>query len=237
MALITCEALSLGYEGGTVVSDLSFTVEKGDYLCIIGENGSGKSTLIRALLGLKEVSRGKIRYGDGFSRQGIGYLPQQTLVQRDFPATVTEIVCTGFLNRKRFSFFYSEKEKKEAADIMDKLSVSSYKEKSYKALSGGQQQRVLLARALCAAKDLLLLDEPTVGLDPLMSATLYRVIQQLNREGLTIIMVTHDMEAALRYASHILHLHKDTSFFGTKEEYDHCQVCAQFLDEGETPHD
>ena len=237
MALITCASLSLGYEGKTVVSDLTFQVEKGDYLCIIGENGSGKSTLIRALLGLKEVSRGEIRYGDGFSRQGIGYLPQQTLIQRDFPATVTEIVRTGFLNRKRFSFFYSEEEKEKANGIMDKLSVSPYKSSSYKALSGGQQQRVLLARALCAAKDLLLLDEPTAGLDPLMSSTLYRMIEQLNHEGLTIIMVTHDMDAALRYASHILHLHKDTSFFGTREEYDHCQVCAQFLDGEEQTND
>ena len=220
MAQIVCENLSLGYEGKIVTGGVNFEVNKGDYLCIVGENGTGKSTLMKALLRLKMPESGTITLGEGLTQKEIGYLPQQTPMQRDFPASVREIVMTGFLGNMGFRPFYSREEKAKAAKIMKKLGISELSGACYRDLSGGQQQRVLLARALCATEKMLLLDEPVAGLDPKVTAELYTLIRRLNREEkITIIMISHDMEMALEDASHVLHLSNEPLFFGKKEDY------------------
>ena len=219
MALITCEHVCLGYDGQTVLRDVNFTVSRGDLLCVVGENGSGKSTLIKGLLGLKAPEQGSITLGDGLVRNEIGYLPQQTVVQKDFPAAVREIVLSGCQGRCGSRPFYNKKEKKLAVDAMEKMQITQLARRCYRELSGGQQQRVLLARALCATQKMLLLDEPVSGLDPKVTAEMYTFIEKLNREdGITVIMISHDVAAAARYASHILHI-GDTVFFGTKADY------------------
>lgn len=228
--LLKCEKLCLGYEGSVVAENLNFTVSSGDYLYILGENGSGKSTLIKALLGLKPQLSGEIDLCGDVGRNEIGYLPQQTIVQRDFPASVREIVQSGCINRCGLRPFYNKAEKKLAADMMKKLEISDLANRCYRELSGGQQQRVLLARALCAAKKMILLDEPVTGLDPKASAEMYELIESLNKkDGMTVIMVSHDMNAAVKYASHILHLGGKQLFFGTKNDYMNSKIGRAFL--------
>ena len=216
--VLSCEDVTLGYEHKPLLEHLSLTVRAGDYLCIVGENGSGKSTLLRSLLGLLSPLAGKIDCPA--QRAGrLGYLPPQTPTQRDFPATVTEAVLSGFSNR-RTRFFYTSEEKSKALMNLGKLGVLELKDKCYRELSGGQQQRVLLARALCAANDLLILDEPVTGLDPASMQDLYKTLRYLNeREGMAIIMVTHDMENALREAKHILSFDRRGCFYGTVGEF------------------
>lgn len=218
MSLLEVENLALGYEGRTVAEGISFKVESGDYLCVIGENGSGKSTLIKTLLGLKAPLSGKILTGEGLKPNGIGYLPQQTGHQSDFPASVKEIVMSGFAGAAGFRPFFTAAQKSEALDNMRKLGIENIAGRCYRELSGGQQQRVLLARALCAANKMLLLDEPVSGLDPNAAEEMYSVIEELNKEGMTIIMISHDIGASLKYATHILSLSEDV-FFGTSREY------------------
>ena len=237
MALIKVSGVSLGYEGKAIVTDLDFEVSKGDYLCIVGENGSGKSTLMKTLLGQKNVVSGKIEFGDGLKQNEIGYLPQQTPVQKDFPASVKEIVYSGCLNGCGLRPFYSKEQKKRANDIMDKLGISNLASCCYRELSGGQQQRVLLARALCATKKLLVLDEPVAGLDPVVTKNLYRLISDINNEGTTVIMVSHDIHAAIEFASHILHIGNKPLFFGTKEDYKTSDGCHCFICDGGHEHD
>ena len=218
MSLLEVENLALGYEGRTVAEGISFRVEKGDYLCVVGENGSGKSTLIKTLLGLNAPISGSIKRGDGLKAQGIGYLPQQTVHQRDFPASVKEIVMSGFAGAAGLRPFFSAAQKAAALDNMRKLGIENIAGRCYRELSGGQQQRVLLARALCAADKMLLLDEPVSGLDPNASEEMYSVIERLNKDGMTVIMISHDIAAALRYATHILSVGEEI-FFGTAVEY------------------
>ncbi len=218
MEQITCKDLNLGYDGHVVARDISFSVNKGDYLCIVGENGSGKSTLMKTILGLLSPVSGKILTGENLKQTMIGYLPQQNEFQKDFPASVEEIVLSGFQARMGLRPFYTKEEKKEARENMEQLKIADLMKKSYKELSGGQRQRVLLCRALCATKDCLLLDEPVSGLDPGATVLMYKLIEELHKEGITIIMISHDVEAAVKYASHILHISKN-SFYGTKEEY------------------
>ncbi len=232
MALINVNSVSLGYEGKAIVTNLNFSVNKGDYLCIVGENGSGKSTLMKTLLGQKNVLNGKIDFSDGLKQNEIGYLPQQTQVQKDFPASVKEVVLSGCLNSCGIRPFYSKSQKKRAADIMEKLDISGLAGCCYRELSGGQQQRVLLARALCATKKLLVLDEPVAGLDPVVTKNLYRLISDLNKEGITIIMVSHDIHAAIEFATHILHIGNKPLFFGTKEDYKNSDGCHCFICDG-----
>ncbi len=221
MAQLTCQDLSVGYEGEIVLQGLDFAVHAGDYLCIVGENGSGKSTLMKTLLGLQPPLGGRVLMGDGLTANSIGYLPQQTVVQKDFPASVREIVRSGCQARCGRHPFYSRAEKRLAADAMDKMQISALAGRCYRDLSGGQQQRVLLARALCATQAMLLLDEPVSGLDPRVTAEMYRLIAELNqRDKITILMISHDIAAAVRYASHILHI-GETVFFGTTQEYLH----------------
>ena len=219
MALITCSGLVPGYDGQGVAQPMTFTVNQGDYLCIVGENGSGKSTLMKTLLHLQPPVEGQIVLGDGLVPGQIGYLPQQTNLQRDFPATVREIVLSGFQGQVGLRPFYRKEEKEQAYKNMARMGLTGMERRSYRNLSGGQQQRVLLARALCAAGKILLLDEPVAGLDPKVTAGMYQLVERLNRvEGITIIMISHDVEAALSYATHILHIGAH-SFFGTKEAY------------------
>jgi len=203
-----------------VVSGLSFHVNAGDYLCIVGENGSGKSTLMKTLLRLKTPMSGQLETGDGLEPNEIGYLPQQTVVQKDFPASVREVVRSGCLNRCGLRPFYNKAEKQMAEENMEKLGVAALANRCYRELSGGQQQRTLLARALCATRKILLLDEPVAGLDPKASAELYSQIAALNAEKITIIMISHDILTAVKYASHILHIGAQSPlFFGIKEDY------------------
>ncbi len=229
MALISCENLSLAYEGKTIVSDINFKVSKGDYLCIAGENGSGKTTLMKALLGLKKPASGKIIFGDGLTKKDIGYLPQQTEIQRDFPASVKEIVLSGFVGKSGLRPFYSKKEKSSAEKNMEILGIKDFGKKCYRELSGGQQQRVLLARALCATEKLLILDEPVAGLDPVVTGEMYSLIESLNKKhGITVVMVSHDISETLKYASHVLHIGNTPLFYGTSGDYLKSPVCKTF---------
>lgn len=228
MALITCQNLCLGYDGREILHNLNFTVNSGDYLCIVGENGSGKSTLMRTLLGLQPALSGYIRMGDGLKQTQIGYLPQQTPVQKDFPASVWEIVLSGCQSRSPGKPFYSKAEKELARKNMARMGITGFMGRCYRELSGGQQQRVLLARALCATQKCLLLDEPVSGLDPKVTAEMYALIRQLNREGITVIMISHDIHAAAEYASHILHIGNNI-FFGTRQEYLSNEIGRAFL--------
>ena len=217
--LIECRSLSLSYDGRAVLEGVDFTVDAGDYLCIIGENGSGKSTLVRALLGLKRQSGGEIVFGGGLSSEDVVYLPQQTGIQRDFPASVREVVLSGCLGSS-VRPFYTAADRKKAEENMKKLGILDLSRKSYRNLSGGQQQRVLLCRALCAASRLLLLDEPVAGLDPVVTGEMYALIRELNRrDGVTVIMVSHDIEAALRDSNKLLHLDRSVVYFGDTEKY------------------
>jgi len=219
MAQLTCQNLCVGYDGKPVLQDLSFQVFAGDYLCVVGENGSGKSTLMKTILGLQPPVSGRILTGDGLRKNEIGYLPQQTMVQKDFPASVREIVLSGCQGRCGSRPFYNKEEKQLALDAMDKMQITQLAKRCYRELSGGQQQRGLLARALCATRKMLLLDEPVSGLDPKVTAEMYALIEKLNCEdGITVIMISHDIAAAVQYASHILHI-GDTVFFGTKDAY------------------
>ncbi len=232
MALITCKDLSLGYDGNIIMQNLNFTVEPESYLCIVGENGSGKSTLMKTVLGLMPPASGKVLTGDGLAQNRIGYLPQQTGVQKDFPASVWEIVLSGCQSRCGMRPFYTKAEKSRAQAAMERLHINNLSGRCYRELSGGQQQRVLLARALCATEMLLLLDEPVTGLDPKASADFYQMIYDLNHDDkITVIMISHDIQATVRYATHILHI-GGTMFFGTKQEYLKSEAGRIFAAEG-----
>lgn len=233
MALITCKDVSFAYEGNVVVRNLNFEINQGDYLCVVGENGSGKSTLIKGLLRLMQPCTGSILMGNDLKANEIGYLPQQTAAQKDFPASVYEVVLSGRLNNIGIKPFYTRNDKQIAENNLVQLNISELRNKCYRELSGGQQQRVLLARALCATKKVLLLDEPVAGLDPVATQDLYRVIQKINREtGITVIMVSHDIHSAALYASHILHLKNEQVFYGTVDTYKTTEIGKSFLGGG-----
>lgn len=232
MALLTVKNLKLGYEGKTVAEGLNFTVNSGDYLCIVGVNGSGKTTLMKTILHLNPPLSGKIGTGEGLKPSEIGYLPQQTEIQRDFPASVWEIVLSGNLGHSGLRPFYTKKEKAAAKSNIEKMGITGLTKRCYRELSGGQQQRVLLARALCATSKMLLLDEPVSGLDPTVTAEMYDLIYGLNKEGITVIMISHDIKSALKYATHILQIGKD-NFFGTKEEYLKSGAAEKLCEKGE----
>ncbi len=230
MSLLTCENATFAYEGRTVLRNISFNVEKGDYLAVVGENGAGKTTLIKGLLGLKEPVSGNLSYGWGLESDQIGYLPQQTEIQRDFPASVREVVLSGCLNRLGGKAFYTRELKKLADDRLELLEIASLGNRCYRELSGGQQQRVLLARALCATRTLLILDEPVTGLDPVIARGLYDILREIRRkEEITVIMVSHDVRGAVEEADHILHIAGEVKFFGTTEDYMEDPAGAAFL--------
>jgi zinc transport system ATP-binding protein len=229
VAQISSKNVYLSYESHSVVEDLNFEVNKGDYLCIVGENGSGKSTLIKSVLGLKSTAKGHLHFGEGLKSKEIGYMPQQTTLQKDFPASVYEVVLSGCIGRKGGRIFFSKQQKKLAAENMEKLDILHLKNKCYRELSGGQQQRVLLARALCAADKMILLDEPVTGLDPVVTAEFYALLKKINKQyGITVIMVSHDLFAAVNNATHILHLKNKGSFFGETAEYLESDIYKNF---------
>ncbi len=230
MSLISAKNLTLAYDGKEVVHNLSFSVEQGDYICIIGENGSGKSTLTKALLGLIAPVSGTVEYGDGLKSSETGYLPQQTDVQKDFPASVYEIVMSGCLNSTGIFPFFNSRHKKRVVYALKKLDIENIKNHCYQQLSGGQQQRVLLARAVCATDKLLILDEPAAGLDPVITTKFYETISLLNKEeNITIVMVSHDKSAVLDYAEKILHLTDDSYIFASKKEYLESDIGKSFF--------
>ena len=233
MSQIVCRDLTLGYEGRTVSEHIHFSVETGDYLCIVGENGSGKSTLMRALLGLKSPDGGEIVFGDGLSARTIGYLPQQTEVQRDFPASVREVVRSGFAARGGLRPFYSHAERQIAETAMRQVGISALADRPIATLSGGQKQRALLARALCATDRMLLLDEPVAGLDPNAAEEMYTMIRELNRHRITVVMITHDVGAVLKYATKVLHMGRTPRFFACVEEYRNSECFPLREEEGE----
>ena len=229
MPQLICKDVSLGYDGHVILSGLNFSVNAGDYLCIVGENGSGKSTLMKTILGLQKSLGGEIAFGDGLLANEIGYLPQQTAVQKDFPATVWEIVLSGCQARAGRRPFYSKEDKELAKKNMETMGITPFSKRCYRELSGGQQQRVLLARALCATRRLLLLDEPVSGLDPKVTLEMYQLIRKLNaEEQVSVIMISHDIAAAVRYATHILHIGQDV-FFGPTEDYLQTPMAQRFL--------
>ncbi len=218
MVQIVCDKVSVGYDRNVVLSNLSFSISSGDFLCVIGENGAGKSTFMKSLLGLIPVIKGKIAFLNNLTKKDIGYLPQQTVVQKDFPATCYEIILSGFQNVCGFRPFYNKEEKEKALSVMNEIGILNLKNCCFRELSGGQQQRVLLCRALCSAQKLLILDEPVAGLDPIATNEMYEIIKNLNKKGVTIIMVSHDVNTAIKFATHILYV-KENAFFGTKEEF------------------
>lgn len=227
--LIKCEDLSFYYDRHQAVKNVSFSVNEGDYLCIVGENGSGKSTLLKGILGLKSPSSGLISFS-GINQRQIGYLPQQNPVQHDFPASVFEVVLSGCISKKRLNPFYNKKDKQRVNENMEKLGIENLSKASYRDLSGGQQQRVLLARALCATEKLLLLDEPASGLDPVVTLELYQLIRKLNQEqGVTIIMISHDILSSVKFANVILHMDTSSKFFGSVTDYKETSVFKRMI--------
>ena len=235
MEQLICKNLKLGYENITLTEDLSFSVEQGDYLCIVGENGAGKSTLMKTILKLQKPLAGTIEYKDDLTSSKIGYLPQQTVVQKDFPASVFEVVLSGCQNSLGKRLFYNKADRKRASDNMKRLGISDLEKWCYRDLSGGQQQRVLLARALCATEKMLLLDEPVSGLDPKVTLEMYELIEKLNDEGITVIMISHDIACSVKYAKHVLHIGNDF-FFGTVEDYRVSSAGRKYLEEGHHHH-
>ena len=221
--LLTCSNVSMNYDKRPAVENVNFNVCKGDYLCIVGENGSGKSTLMKGILGLMKLNSGEILFKN-IKQTELGYLPQQTIVQRDFPASVFEVVLSGCLNQTGLKPFFSRSDKEKARKNMELLNISDIAKKSYRDLSGGQQQRVLLSRALSATSQLLILDEPVTGLDPIVTSEMYNIIKQLNDDGITVIMVSHDIISATRYGNKILHMGTKVEFFGTVEEYEKTDI-------------
>jgi len=226
MALIECKNVSFAYEGKTVIRGLNFNLERGDYLCVVGENGSGKSTLVKGLLRLKTPQSGEIIFDD---KTAPGYMPQQSEVQADFPASVLEAVRSGCISRRGLRPYFSKAENARARESMEKLGIWALRRQSFRELSGGQQQRALLARALCSTDTLLILDEPAAGLDPVITSELYSLITQLNRDGLTVVMVSHDIHSAVHHAGKILHLKNTQVFFGTTADYLQTESGRHFL--------
>ncbi len=230
MSVIKCKNLTLGYEGKEVIENINFSIEKGDYLCIVGENGSGKSTLVKGLLHMKAPMSGSVNYGDDLLNSQIGFLPQQREYSDDFPASVYEVVLSGRINSMKRRPFYNAEDKKTAEEKLKLLDIYEIKNKRFTDLSGGQKQRVLLARALCATKRMLLLDEPVTGLDPMITKEMYELIDKLNKAyNITIVMVSHDIRSAVKYANKILHLGVSQYFFGTTEEYVTSDIGIKFL--------
>ena len=230
MPLLSFENVSIGYDNNPIIENLNFEVEQGDYLTILGENGAGKSTLLKTMLGLIRPISGKIVFDKEVKRTDIGYLPQQTVVQKDFPASTWEIVISGCLAKNGLRPFYTKEDKVLAEANIQRLGLEPLKKRCYRELSGGQQQRVLLARALCASDKLLVLDEPVTGLDPKVTIQLYELIDSLNKDGITIVMISHDLQA-LKHANKVLHLGHQT-FFGKKEDYLNSQDYKNFIDNG-----
>ena len=227
--ILICKDLSFSYDKTPALTNVSFEVGAGDYLCVLGENGTGKSTLVKLILGLLTPTSGQVVY-NGIKNTEIGYLPQTTVTDPNFPASVGEVVLQGRCNKLGRRFFYSSEDRKRVAENMDLLGITEIKDKNFADLSGGQRQRVLLARALTSTDKLLLLDEPVSGLDPIVTDEMYEIIRRLNKEkNITVIMISHDTKKVAEYATHILHLKKEVLYFGKTEEYEKTELFHEFL--------
>lgn len=230
MAILTCKNASFGYDGEVVLSGIDFTLCGAEYMCILGENGAGKSTLVKGILGLISPVAGEIKFGEGLRACEVGYLPQQTQVQKSFPASVLEVVLSGRINSMGMRPFYNRKDREDAVKKLELMGMKGMERRSFQELSGGQKQRVLLARAMCAAGRLILLDEPVSGLDPSATTDLYELIADINKNmGMTVIMVSHDTQAAVKYASHIMQLSHTQLFYGTVDDYKNSEVGHDYL--------
>lgn len=230
MAILTCKNASFGYDGEVVLSGIDFTLCGAEYMCILGENGAGKSTLVKGILGLISPVAGEIEFGEGLRACEVGYLPQQTQVQKSFPASVLEVVLSGRINSMGMRPFYNRKDREDAVKKLELMGMKGMERRSFQELSGGQKQRVLLARAMCAAGRLILLDEPVSGLDPSATTDLYELIADINKNmGMTVIMVSHDTQAAVKYASHIMQLSHTQLFYGTVDDYKNSEVGHDYL--------
>ncbi|MDO4796457.1 MAG: ABC transporter ATP-binding protein [Coriobacteriales bacterium] len=219
MTCLTCENLSIGYSGTPVASGISFSVSPGDLLCILGENGIGKSTLVKTLLRLLPPISGKLELSGYHTGCGVGYLPQRGETQRDFPASAGEIALSGRLARIGARPFFGKADRDAARDALKRVGALELHDQPFNQLSGGQQQRVLLARALCAASRIVVLDEPTTGLDPDAAKSLYELLETLRADGLAVIMVSHDVDEALSHATHVLAFEADTCHYFAKDDY------------------
>jgi len=228
MEQIICDNISIGYDNKSIMENLTFSIKEKDYLCIVGENGAGKSTIMKTILGLLPALKGEIKLAGNFTRKDIGYLPQQTVIQKDFPATVSEVVMSGFQSKCGLRPFYKREEKQKMHKILEKLGISNLQKRCYRELSGGQQQRVLLGRALCGTGKMILLDEPVTGLDALATEEMYELIKGLNDDGITIVMISHDIRSAIKYATHILYLQNDSYFYGTTLEFIKSDLSEKF---------
>lgn len=237
MNLITSTNLSLAYDGRVVAENVTFTLDTGDYLCVIGENGSGKSTLMKAVTGAIKPYSGTLTLSDELKKCGIGYLPQTSRIQRDFPASVREAVLSGCVRRDRLGFLWGADSRRRAAEAMEMLGISDLASKSFGELSGGQRQRVLLARAFCASELLLVLDEPVTGLDPDAAHDMYDAIRLINSGGCAVMMVSHDVQCALREANRVLSMCRGHSFFGTVNEYAAHEASDELIDERRHSHE
>ena len=231
MKYITIKDLSIGYDAHPVLENINLEIDSGDYICVIGENGAGKSTFLKTILNLIKPIKGSFEYEEGINQSDFSYLPQQNDIQKDFPATVSEIVISGFNGKMKLRPFYNKQEKSTAEELMKKVGIYEFKNKSFRDLSGGQKQRTLLARALCAGGKILVLDEPNSGLDPVASEELYNSICELNKEGISIVMVSHDLNAAIKYSNKILYLGKE-AYFASKEEYIESEIGKEFISRG-----
>lgn len=235
--LITAENLVLAFDCHTAADNVNFSLSRGDYLCVVGENGSGKSTLLRAVTGDIKPVGGKLILDEQLKNGGIGYLPQKSKIQRDFPASVHEVVLSGCAKRDFFGLFWKKGSKNKAEHAMELLGITDLRDKCYGDLSGGQQQRVLLARAICVSDTLLLLDEPVTGLDPEAAHEMYHTIRKINREtGCAVMMVSHDIGCALREADHVLSMCRGHSFFGSVDEYRKHEKMDDMADEQRHTH-
>lgn len=229
MELMRCENVSFAYEGRNILENLSFSLKRGELLAIVGENGSGKTTLVKGILGLKKPSAGKILFHEDFQRSEIGYLAQSSNIQREFPAKAFEVVLSGRLNSLGFRAFYSKKDKSIALENMRKLNVEKLRNEAFSGLSGGQRQRVLLARALCATENMLILDEPEASLDPIVTKELMEIVRNIKDEtDVSIVMVSHNLKNSVNIADKVLHLNGGDSFFGDVEDYKKSDIGKKF---------
>ena len=230
MSLIKCCNIEFKYDSKQILKDVSFEINNGDYVCIVGENGTGKSTLLNIISGVLKPSAGNVEFADKVLKKKIGYLPQQNQIQNNFPASVYEVVLSGCVNKLKLFPFYTRREKQIATYNINLLGISDIKNKSFHELSGGQKQRVLLARALCSSENILLLDEPVSGLDPVVTESFYDTLQHLNVEhGTTIVMVSHDIKKSLEYATHILFLQQETFVFGKKCDFSDMELLKNVI--------
>lgn len=234
--IITAEDVTVRYNSIDVLSHLTFTVLKGDYIGLVGPNGSGKSTLIKTILGFIKPVTGYIQvFGHSLTAlqdwDKIGYLPQKmTSFNPNFPASVEEIVSLGLLSKKRFPKRFTKEDKVLIERAMELLDIIDLRKKLFGNLSKGQQQRVLAARTIVNQPELLILDEPTTAFDPEIRESFFSLMEDINKnKGVTIILVTHDIGSIGKYAFKLLYLDKTIIFYGSFDEFCKSERMSHFF--------